>query len=345
MAPNYGGLTITTIDLGRLGPSSIVSDPDGSSVRVVGSSGSNAAVWTEEAGVVNLKAPTPGTANDMNAAGQVVGERSAEDLAASRAIYWSSKQDESIDLPTPARSSFATAINAGGQIVGQSFDNPRDPATRHAVLWTVDASGNVETRDLHEETFKPLGFLESTAADINNHSQIVGQATDSLVERPFLWDNGIITFLSAPSGYDSFVTGISNPGLQVHVSGIIQTRDGSETIPVLWTVAGGISSYVELAPSGFAYDVRDTTPIQVVGRTDNPKGNNGHSLATLWLVDADGTVSTVGLGEGAAAAIDQSAPFGLIRIVGHVSTSGGGWKGKELTQDSVLWILRDGAVG
>ena len=93
----------------------------------------------------------------------------------------------------------AVAINAGGQIIGNSFAALSSDGTEvaaRAFLWQ-----NGKMIDLGT-----LGGKSSTAVAINDRGQIIGAvlAKDSRgsdVSRAFLWQNGRITYLAMPRGH------------------------------------------------------------------------------------------------------------------------------------------------
>jgi hypothetical protein len=158
---------ITTEDLGTLdgrssaSASSVVSGPDGNSVRVVGGSsgGDGAFYWTPGGGMVELTGPAEPNASilgteavEISDAGQIVGQRFVDrgdpDVNGLQPLFWSSGQAEAIVLPMGlARSSYTTANNNNGQVVGQSFDHSDDldAPHAHAMLWTVDGAGNTSS--------------------------------------------------------------------------------------------------------------------------------------------------------------------------------------------------------
>lgn len=355
---------IRTMDLGTLdgrssaGASSVVSGPDGNSVRVVGGSsgGDGAFYWTPGGGMVELTGPAEPNASilgteavEISDGGQIVGQRFVDrgdpDVNGLQPLFWSSSQAEAIVLPMGlARSSYATANNNNGQVVGQSFDHSDDPDAphAHAMLWTVDGAGNTTTRDLHKETFGELEFLRSVAEGINDHGQVVGWAYDGSRERAFLWDDGVVTLLdgAVEAGFLSFAYAISNAD-PVQIVGGAHDQSGGSRRALLWTVlSDGTVETEELPPpAGFegswASDVNDAG--EVVG-SSRPTNNSQDGHATLWTFDPTGERIAVDLGQGWARAIDNSASLvGLTRVVGSTRVLEGKGRKKTSNNHAILW--------
>src|SRR4029077_2170102 len=112
-------------------------------------------------------------------------------------------------------SSFASAINEGGQTVGESQNGLINPMTgtpeQIAVLW--DKNGEITT-------LGTLGGNMSFAVALNNRGQAVGGAANAIADpfglaftglpnfgtqtRAFLWENGVMRDLGTLGGPDSF---------------------------------------------------------------------------------------------------------------------------------------------
>jgi uncharacterized membrane protein len=354
---------ITTTDLGTLEGSSsaratsVVSGPDGNSVRVVGTSGDGSFYWTLGSGMVELAVsfdPYPERSSepsDLNDAGSIAGEKFVDrgdlELNGLQAIFWNSSMDPAIDLldpddPYPPRSSFATAINNNALVVGQSFDHPDDldAPHAHAMLWAVDVDGiTVTQRDLHEETFSE--FKNSIAEGINDADQVVGQAYDGIHERAFLWDNGNVKFLDddVDPSFHSFASAINNAN-PVQIVGVAHDQTGGSRRVLLWTVLADGTVLTDTLPTLAGFEFSSPTDLnddgEVVG-TSNPSNNLQDPHATLWTFAPNTTDrTTVDLGIGWATSIDNSA-VGLTRVVGGTNTSEGKGRRRTRNNHAILW--------
>ncbi len=350
--------TITTTGLGTLeGRSasvarSIVSAP---TVRVVGgSSGSDGAFYWTDGVMVELTGPAEPNASilateafDINDGGQIVGRRFANrgdpEVNGYQPLFWSSSQAVAIVLPMGlARSSYATAINNSGQVVGQSFDHSDDPDAAHAMLWAVDGAGNVTTRDLHKEWFGDNGFINSLAEGINDRGQVVGQAFDGTVERAFLWDDGVVTFLDddVEADFHSFAYAVNNTN-PVQIVGGAHDQTGGSRRGLLWTVSDGTVQTEELPVlagfgPGWPTDLNDRG--EAVGDA-SPLNLQGDNHAILWTFDpqTDERIA-VDLGSFGAQAIDNSSQ-GLTRVVGLTRVTVGKGRKKTTNNHAILWEI------
>ena len=107
------------------------------------------------------------------------------------------------DVPLGTRGTFATGINATGQIVGYYIDS------HHHTHGFVYSSGIYTTID------DALG-TDTKAWGINAARQIVGSYTDSSgVSHGFSYSGGIYTSLDAPWGKNTAVQGINDMGVMV----------------------------------------------------------------------------------------------------------------------------------
>jgi probable HAF family extracellular repeat protein len=355
---------VTATDLGmRAGSSSafarsVVSSPDGTSVRVVGDSGDRPSYWAPGSGFVELVVAPPsdpdatvldGQANDINDLGQVVGERyvqhSDPELSNLQPIFWSSSAEEGIVLPTQqARFVFVKGINNGGQVAGWASGHPQHPDQSHAMLWTVDGVGGATVRDLYED-FAALGLSQSIAEGINERGQIVGWAhDDGGREHAFLWDNGNVTLLDGEvePGFQSFAYAVNNADPVQIVGGSHDQSGGSRRV-LLWTILpGGTVATEELPPpAGFEWswptDLNDNG--EAVGSSRPQNGQDDH--ATLWTF-APNTGDRVGmdLGVGGAYGIDDSASLvGLTRVVGATTIEEGKGRKKTRNPHAILWEI------
>jgi probable HAF family extracellular repeat protein len=246
-----------------------------------------------------------------------------------------------------ARSSSATAINNSGQVAGQANDHPKHPGRTHAMLWTVDASGNVTTtRDLHEE-FMALGFTQSIPEGINESGQIVGWAYDGFQkrERAFLWDDGDVTFLDddVETDFLSFAYAINNAD-PVQIVGGAHDQTGSSRRALLWTVLpnGDVLTEELPPPAGFEWSwPADLNDIGEVVGGSRPQASGPDDHATLWTFAPNTTDRiriVVDLGIGGANGIDNSASLkGLTRVVGYTKIELGKGRKKSKNNHAILW--------
>lgn len=154
------------------------------------------------------------SAVDINHLGHAVG-RNSEFLAA----MWEDGQQISLGtLPGYAKSQ-AAAINDLDQIVGEATEGSFGRTT--AFLW-------------EDGIFTDLGALggaDSIALDINEHSQVVGQAdTAGGFEHAYIWADGMMTDLGVLEDHlTSMAVSINKHGVMVGYS-----ADNSTTAPCIW---------------------------------------------------------------------------------------------------------------
>jgi probable HAF family extracellular repeat protein len=148
---------------------------------------SHAFLWTPGADILDLGTLPGGVNSDADAvsnSGHVVGWSDvpvgADGFAhTTHAFLWSADtgMHDLGSLSGPAGTSFATAVNDSGQVVGYS-SVPGDDSATHAFRWTAGL-------------MQPLGTLGgplSVATDLNSSGQVVGWSTDASGEtRGFLW--------------------------------------------------------------------------------------------------------------------------------------------------------------
>jgi uncharacterized membrane protein len=153
---------------------------------VVGSTALGGFVWRD--GELTTMGPfAPGAAQpmDVNDAGQVVGwaGSTAPSHPTARGFIWEEGAVTMLPAIPDGVTSAISAINNRGQAVGSGLVSPEDIVAR-PFLWT-------------NEEMVSLGSLPGYdwcgAADINDHSAVIGNCTDDdETDATFLWQNGSI---------------------------------------------------------------------------------------------------------------------------------------------------------
>jgi probable HAF family extracellular repeat protein len=236
-------------------------------------------------------------AQSINNNGQVVGYSQASNSAPGETILHATMWNGGTitDLGTLGGiHSFATSINAVGQIAGWSYIAGN--SAYHATVW----SGN---------TVIDLGTLRGTsssASDINNTGQVVGTITTNLNEgsHAALWDGTAITDLGTLGGTISGAHGINDSGQIVGYSFISGDLVRHATIWNSGTIAdlGAIVGF----PNSYAMEINNNG--KVVGFSANDDYSDFR--AVIWdgnnAVDLNSLVSTSGWTLGFAYAINDS---------------------------------------
>jgi probable HAF family extracellular repeat protein len=197
-------------------------------------------------------------ANDINAAGQVVG---ASD---SHAFLWQSGAMTDLGSLFPGGGSVAVGINASGWIVGSA----ESETVEHAFRWAPSSSNGTSgiMTDLD-----PLGTW-SEALDINNVGKIVGDlVTTGGDTHAFVYENGSMTDLNLPEytaagWYLKTARGINDNG-QIVGQGVLN----GQFLPFLLTDDDGT----------FSNGGGTITPLATLG--------SGSSMA--WAVNGSGQVA------------------------------------------------------
>lgn len=226
LAPDASQLSFEVRDLSPPRSSSSASVGINSRGEVVGSmltpEGSSVAfLWTEAAGEARSLGTLPeadhSVADDINRHGQVVGS------SGGRAFIWS-EQEGMREIGTPGgASSFASAINDEGVVVGHG---ETEEGATVAFLWT-EAEGMVSLGTLPDAP-------SSRALDVNLRGEVVGSSG----ERAFLWtDEDGMRDLGTLGGTTSEAAAINEAGTIVGTS-----ENGSGSAEAfLWTEEEGMA--------------------------------------------------------------------------------------------------------
>ena len=166
--------------------------------------------------------------------------------------------------------SYATGINASGQVVGCAFTSS---GNYYAFLYSNGTMTDLGT----------LGGSYSAASGINDSGQVVGAAyTSSGGPYAFLYSNGTMTDLGTLPGLPSSVaSGINDSGLVVGYADNFHTSSGHYSYAFLYT-NGTMEDLNTLIPLGWtlagATAINDSG--QIVGYGTNPNGNTDAFLLT-----------------------------------------------------------------
>jgi probable HAF family extracellular repeat protein len=142
--------------------------------------------------------------DDINDAGFAIGSRRRYGLAGSSAILITPAFDAVTYLPIP-NGGYAKAINSQNKVVGATGSNSTSGEYAHAYLYDYNAGNLLDLGTLN-------GGLTSSAADINESSQVVGTSwlvtqltslNDPTQYHAFLWENGLMTDLNTLIAADS----------------------------------------------------------------------------------------------------------------------------------------------
>ena len=218
----------TLIDLGSLGGGDTQAFDLNDSAQVVGYSRtaslqSRAFLWDNgqmvNLGVVNAD-DFQSAAVDLNALGHAVGTSTLKNGLA-RAALWRNGSIIGLtpELPPYEGTSFASAINDHGHIVGAIDDD--SSLIYDGILW---ANGS-------RTALGDLGGGSARPADINNAGQVVGTSNTSVElgqPRAFLWQNGAMIDLGLleAADEDSGANAINANGVIVGTSGRVDDATG-----------------------------------------------------------------------------------------------------------------------
>ncbi len=245
-----------------------------------GSSVAEAFIWTAADGLVSLGdlpgGPVRSRARAINNAGEVVG--SAESAAGRRAFRWDSQQGM-IDLGMVNAGDIASLAydnNNVGQVAGRNDSTTAgagDGFVWSPLICTMQPMGDL-----------PGGSLDTTARRINDHGQVVGNASSTNGVEAFLW--GTLTGTQGlgdlpGSAFESRAFGINDLG---QVVGTGKSDAGDRAF--LWTASDGMVEVSSLIVDGSAsgWVLSGGRQInnrgQIVGFGTNPSGQLEAWLAT-----------------------------------------------------------------
>jgi probable HAF family extracellular repeat protein len=253
----------TLIDLGSLGGGDTQAFDLNDSTQVIGYSRtsalqSRAFLWDAgqmaNLGVVNAD-DFRSAAVDLNTLGDAVGTSTLKNGFARAALF---RNGSAIaltpELPPYEGTSFASAINDHGHIVGAIDDD--DSYFYQGVLWA-----NGSRTDLGH-----LGLGTTRPADINNVGQVVGTSstTDGL-GHAFLWENGAITDLGVVEGdHESAASAINANGVIVGTSGRID--ESYQQRPFIYE-NGAMRAIPVQSSEAYATDINDAGVVVGIMRT------------------------------------------------------------------------------
>lgn len=235
-----------------------------------------------------------GIAADVNRHGTVIGQSDRD--GQSRAVRWQHGKITALGtLGSP--SSFATAINDHGVIVGSSTT---PYGSLHAFVWRAGRMTDLGVP----------GGGESFAEDVNNRGQVVGFAM--LADRPsiaHLWQQGKTTVLPA-TRYGGQARAINESGV------IVGSISGPEALQaVRWW--HGRSIPLGNLPGGDASAARDINDRGVILGAGNVQPQHLDDHAFLWRRGILRDLSTQGIPEGVSALNNRG------EIIGTVPAPGG----------------------
>ena len=239
---------------------------------------SHAFLWNKSGGILDL-GTLSGSGNDsaafgINTSGQIVGQANSSASGSDQAFLWTNTAGM-IDLGNlGGSSSVANAINASGQVAGQS---DLESGITAAFLWSQ--SGGMQN----------LGTLpggqQSGANAINTAGEIAGWANVGSNDDAIIWtESGGMVDLGINASCGATALGLNDSGEVVgwfnNSAGCSFTSHGFS-----WTHSGGLKDLGVLSGGqySFAYGINSTG--QIVGT-----GTSSTSAIVALLWTADGTI-------------------------------------------------------
>src|SRR5688572_2903285 len=275
----------TLTDLGSLGGGDTQAFDLNDSAQVVGYSRtsslqSRAFLWDggqmSNLGVVNAD-DFQSAATDVNGLGHAVGTSTLKNGLA-RAALWRNGSIIGLtpELPPYEGTSFASAINDHGQIVGAIDDD--DSFFYEGILFANGTRTNLGG----------LGGGSTRPADINNAGQIVGtSSTPAGGGHAFLWQNGGMTDLGVLEGdQDSAASAINADGVIVGTSGRLDMDSAAIYTPFIYE-GGVMRAIVVQSSEAYATDINDAGIVVGIMRTGGTS-----SPYHAWIY-ADGVVTNL----------------------------------------------------
>ena len=274
-------------DLGSLGGGDTQAFDLNDAAQVVGysrtaSMQSRAFLWDggqmANLGVVNAD-DFQSAATDVNGLGHAVGTSTLKNGFGRAALFRDGfALGLTPELPPYEGTSFASAINDAGQIVGGIDDD--SSGYYDGILWHNGTRTNLGG----------LGGASTRPADINNAGQIVGTSNTSVElgqPRAFLWQNGTMTDLGLLEGdHDSGAAAINANGVVVGTSGRLDENTGVIYRPFIY--ANGVMSAIPVQSSeAYATDINDAGVVVGIMRT------SGESSPYHAWIYANGVVTNL----------------------------------------------------